>query len=286
MPIPFRLVDVFTDRPLAGNQLCVVPDPLDLPDGLMQAIAREIGFSETTFVTSASHGGYSMRIFTPGSELPFAGHPTLGTAFVMVAEGRCAASLVQRTEVGEVPVEVDTAAGLASMRQPPPAFGPELEGREQMATALRLPVGALRQDLPVRVATTGLPHLMVAAAGEEAVAAARPDGDLVEALLETAGADGLYLFSVDPEARRAKARMFAKGIGVAEDPATGSAAGPLGAHLADLGMIEPGRLVISQGEEIGRPSELRVDVGRTEGGLRVDVGGGVAVVGRGEFDLP
>src|SRR6266480_4211134 len=118
MRIPFRLVDVFTDRPLAGNQLCVVPEaPTGLDPALMQLVAKEIGFSETTFVTGASGERYSMRIFTPDRELPFAGHPTLGTAFVMVSEGRVQTPAIQEVAAGDVPVEVDLESGFAWMRQ-------------------------------------------------------------------------------------------------------------------------------------------------------------------------
>src|SRR4051812_29428444 len=124
--IPFRLVDVFTDRPLTGNQLCVVPEPTELTTETMQALAREIGFSETTFVTSVEPGRYGLRIFTPFNEMPFAGHPTLGTAFVMVSEGRVSSPVVQVVAAGDVEVEVDVArdgrSGVARMRQLPPEF--------------------------------------------------------------------------------------------------------------------------------------------------------------------
>src|SRR4029450_13202554 len=141
MRIPFRLVDVFTDRPLAGNQLCVIPDPVELDDDSMQAIAAEIGFSETTFVTAAEGHRYSMRIFTPGKELPFAGHPTLGTAFVLAAEGYVQSPVTQSSPGGEMRVEVDVGAGFARMRQFPPRFGPFLDDRERGARAAMLTGG-------------------------------------------------------------------------------------------------------------------------------------------------
>src|SRR5436190_23987267 len=122
--VPFRLVDVFTERPLAGNQLCVVPETsVSLDPTVMQSLAREIGFSETTFVTEAGGDRYTMRIFTPDQELPFAGHPTLGTAYLMVAEGRVTSPAIQTTAVGEVPVEIDVEEGFGWMRQRPPMFG-------------------------------------------------------------------------------------------------------------------------------------------------------------------
>src|SRR5947208_9401793 len=124
MRLGFRLVDVFAKRPLQGNQLCVVPEETSMTDARMLAVAKEIGFSETTFVTSAGGDRYSMRIFTPGGELPFAGHPTLGTAFVLVSEGRITSPATQHVAAGEFAMEVDGAAGTARMRQRDPEFDP------------------------------------------------------------------------------------------------------------------------------------------------------------------
>src|SRR2546426_9522738 len=125
MRIPFRLVDVFTERPLAGNQLCVVPDGAHVDEELMQGLAQEIGFSETTFVVGSGGDRYRMRIFPPGSELPFAGHPTLGTAFTLVSEGRVSSPATQSVPAGEIEVEVDVGRGFARMRQLAPTFGEE-----------------------------------------------------------------------------------------------------------------------------------------------------------------
>ena len=286
MEVPFRLVDVFTERALAGNQLCVVPEPDDgLDDALMLAIAREIGFSETTFVTEASGDRYAMRIFTPGEELPFAGHPTLGTAFVLAAEGRISSPATQVVKAGEFHVEIDVGGGLARVRQHAPEFGPEVKAIGPLAEAVGLPERDLRTDLWPRVVSTGIGHLMVPAKDAEGVARARPTSDAVDAMLREHGAGGLYLFAVVDDGE-AKARMFAPGVGVAEDPATGSAAGPLGAYLAHHGVAGmPGRLRIRQGDEVRRPSELHVEV-RTDGdSFEVWVEGGVVIVGRGVFEL-
>src|SRR5919204_2707584 len=134
--LPFRLVDVFTERPLAGNQLCVVPQvPASLDAITMQSLAREIGFSETTFVTAIARARYRMRIFTPGKELPFAGHPTLGTAFVLVYEGAVESPAVQEVAAGDIPVEVDADAGHAWMQQLAPTFGRELRNTDELARA-------------------------------------------------------------------------------------------------------------------------------------------------------
>lgn len=285
MRVAFRLVDVFTDRPFAGNQLCVIPDPQTLDADAMQVLAREIGFSETTFVTEAAAGRYAMRIFTPDEELPFAGHPTLGTAFVLAQEGRIESNAVQRTHAGEVPVEVDLARSSARMRQLPPTFGPAFEDREVLAAAASLSVDELDPELPARVVATGLGSLMVPVRDPAALRRAERDARGVRAATEASGGEALYLFAVEGPGR-VTARMFDPGVGIGEDPATGSAAGPLGAYLAEHGLAGmPGGVVIRQGEQVGRPSELRVDVARDGASWVIHVEGGVRIVGDGGFEL-
>jgi len=282
--VPFRLVDVFAPRPLAGNQLCVVPEPLDLDDATMQALAKEIGFSETTFVTESDGERYAMRIFTPAAELPFAGHPTLGTAFVLVSEGRVTSPATQVVAAGQIPVEVDLEAGTAWMTQLPPEFGPVFEDRELIALAIGLEVGDLDPDLPVRTVSTGLPPTIVPLRDAETLRRAVRNAAAVAEAVAASGGEDLYLFAVTEEG--VTARMFDAELGVGEDPATGSAAGALGAYLAEhelAGM--PGSVLIRQGAQVGRPSELFVETGREDGGWRVRVGGGVHVVGRGTFEL-
>jgi len=293
MRIPFRLVDVFTDRPLAGNQLCVVPEPVPrLTPELMQAVAREIGFSETTFVTSFGHERYAMRIFTPDHELPFAGHPSIGTAFVLVSEGRLPSPLTQIVEAGEFAMSVDVPAGTARMRQSNAEFFEPLdeEARRALAASVRLdPDRDLMPDLPVQKVSTGFGHLNLPVRDAATVGRAAADRPALVPLLEAADTDGVYIFSVEESSKdgsRAKARLFAPVAGVDEDPATGSAAGPLGAYLVHHGLIPSGRLTISQGIELGRPSTLIVDVEWEDGALSVYVEGGVRVVGEGRFDLP
>lgn len=285
MRVPFRLVDVFTDHPLAGNQLCVIPEGPPLDDATMLALAREIGFSETTFVSEVARNRYRMRIFTPDGELPFASHPTLGTAFVLAAEGRIRSPAVQVVAAGEIPVEVDLAGGTARMRQLNPTFGPDLARTEALAAAVGLGLGNLHPDLPPQVVSTGLPTLLVPAGDASAVARARRDAAGVRQMcLESGGAD-LYLFALTDDG--AKARMFDPGVGIGEDAATGSAAGPLGAYLAERGEAGmPGHLDVVQGEEIGRPSVLHVEVQPDGTEWAVTVGGGVRLVGEGAFDIP
>jgi trans-2,3-dihydro-3-hydroxyanthranilate isomerase len=282
--VPFRLVDVFTPRPLAGNQLCVVPEPGELDEAEMQAIAKEIGFSETTFVTEASGDRYAMRIFTPGQELPFAGHPTLGTAFVLVGEGRVSTPATQLIAAGEIPVEVDVASRTAWMTQLPAEFGPIFPDRDLIARAIGLTVAELDPRRPVQTVSTGLPTTIVPVRDLDTLRRATRNEHLVGEAVRATGGQDLYLFA--PTAEGVTARMFDSEFGIGEDPATGSAAGPLGIYLAEYGDLDTTRPVsIRQGEQVGRPSELHVEARREDGVWRVRVGGGVHVVGRGTFDL-
>ncbi len=294
MHVPFRLVDVFTDRPLAGNQLCVVPEPVALSTETMQAIAHEIGFSESTFVTSidAAASRYGLRIFTPTRELPFAGHPTLGTAFVMVAEGLVSSPLIQQVAAGDVPVDVQVGgsspsmkAGFARMRQLAPSFGPVVEDREGLARALGLHAGDLHHELPPQVVSTGFPELMVPVASEDAVSRATPLAAQLGEILRPLGTDGCYLAWVEGTTAHTRF-LWPVGTMVREDAATGGAVGPLGAYLAERGVLSEGRLLVSQGIEMGRPSSLMVEVEEGADGWTVFVGGGVIMVGSGAFELP
>lgn len=286
MRIEFRLVDVFTERPLSGNQLCVIPDGAGMPDELMQGLAREIGFSETTFVTEAAADRYAMRIFTPGAEIPFAGHPSLGTAFVLASEGRIDGHAVQSVAAGEFSLDVDLEASKAWMDLGMPKLGPGAPDLRAVAEAAGLAETDLDPGLPPQVVSAGLPHLMVSLAEPDLLGRARPDPERLRELLGGLGADGYYLFFFDPDSNHVSARMFGPGLSLLEDPATGSAAGPLGAYLARREVLQPGRMTVSQGVEMGRPSTLLVDVSEADGEVTVSVGGGVAIVGRGHFDIP
>jgi trans-2,3-dihydro-3-hydroxyanthranilate isomerase len=284
MDVSFRLVDVFCERPFSGNQLCVVPELGELDDPAMQTLAKEIGFSETTFVTGYGGDRYAMRIFTPGAELPFAGHPTIGTAFVLVAEGRVTSPATQVVKAGEFPVTVDLDHSYATMRQLPPRFGPELEDRGSIAAGGGLEPADLRSDLPLQVVSTGFPHLLVPVRDEETLRRAHRNDEALLNIRQRYGLDAIYLFALTEEG--ATARLFDVGFGTWEDPATGSAAGPLGAYLAAQGAGGmPGRLGIRQGHPVGRPSLLDVDVRPAGDSWVVEVGGGVAVVGEGTFRI-
>ena len=283
MEVAFRLVDVFTEVPFAGNQLCVVPEPVGLDTGTMATLAREIGFSEATYATAVRSDGYDVRIFTPVEELPFAGHPTLGTAFVLVSEGRVTPSVVQTSIAGDVPVEVDLTAGFAWMRQLPPVLHDPVLDRAAAARAAGLELDELVDDLPIVVASTGLAHLMVPVRDEVVLRRATRDHAGCAAVCAANAAESLYLFTVRGHGD-VMARMFDRGAQIGEDPATGSAAGPLGAYLATHGLAgAPGCVLIAQGEMIGRPSFLHVQVEPESGSLAVRVGGGVRIVGEGIF---
>jgi trans-2,3-dihydro-3-hydroxyanthranilate isomerase len=276
----YVVADVFTDRPLTGNQLAVFTDARAIPEHLLQPLARELNFSETVFVLPPEGEGHArIRIFTPSTELPFAGHPTLGTAFVLAAPMQLG-SIVLETARALVPVELtrDESGRIVfgRMRQPVPTVAPYPE-----AQALLQALGLERSELPVEVYDNGVEHVYVALATSEDVASLRPD----TAALSRFGQVGANCFA--GSGTRWKTRMFATGLGVAEDPATGSAAGPLACHLARHGWIDWGEEIeIEQGTELGRPSRL---VARAEGGGglidRVEVGGSAVTVARGEFRL-
>jgi trans-2,3-dihydro-3-hydroxyanthranilate isomerase len=284
--VPFEMVDVFAEAPFGGNQLCVVAEP---PDGLdhatMQALALEIGFSETTYVTGIRPDGYDVRIFTPDEELPFAGHPTLGTAFVLARAGMIGTDVVQHCGAGEIPVRIDVDGGQATMRQLPPSFGDEFGDREAVAAAAGLRLDDLVERLPIVPVSTGIAHTMVAVRDDDALRRAVRDDRATATVCERIDAESLYLFAVRGDGD-VRARMFDKGTQIGEDPATGSAAGPLGAYLSAHGVGGmPGSVVIAQGEQVGRPSFLHVDVAANGSSWDVDVGGGVRWVGDGAFEL-
>lgn len=278
----YVVADVFTDTPLAGNQLAVFTDARELPDELLQPLAREINFSETVFVLPPEQGGHArMRIFTPAAEIPFAGHPTLGTAFVLAAPLQLGEIRLE-TGSGIVPVRLERDETgrivFGRMEQPIPTNEPYPE-TAQLFDAL----GVGGSELPVESYDNGIKHVYVALPSERDVAALKPD---LGRLGELPAALGFNCFA--GSGSKWKTRMFAPGGGVPEDPATGSAAGPLALHLARHGRIAFGdEIEISQGAEIGRPSTLfaRVD-GSPEEVERVEVGGSAAVVARGEFRLP
>ena len=286
MRVPFRLVDVFAEAPFGGNQLCVVPETPDGLDGAtMQALALEIGFSETTFVTAVRPDGYDVRIFTPEDELPFAGHPHPWDRVRACSRGRDRGQAIQRCGAGDVPVRIDLAGSRATMRQLPPEAGPRVEDRRGGRRGGGPDRERPGRGLPIVPVSTGIPHAMVAIRDDDALRRAVRDDRRCAEVCARADAESLYLFVVRGP-KDVRARMFDKGSNIGEDPATGSAAGPLGAYLVQHQLLEtPGSVVIAQGEQVGRPSFLHVDVDRDGDAWRIDVGGGVRPMGEGVFEL-
>jgi trans-2,3-dihydro-3-hydroxyanthranilate isomerase len=276
-------LDVFAERRLAGNGLAVVDAADDVSDETMLALAKETRLSETTFVQSTdTHGAdYRNRIWDPHEELPFAGHPSLGTAVAVARwRGLDEASFVQETGAGLQPIEVRKQNGgwRASMLQNEPEFGPELD-RDAVMTAVGLRAEDAHPELPPQVVSTGMPHVMAPVADHEVLSRALPDYSTIYELAEPHGSIVIYIAWCEPDQGRVRARSFTRTAEMGEDPATGSAAGPLGAYL----FLRTGcsRLVIRQGEEMGRPSVLEVEM--VEG--RPRVAGGVIPVIDGEVSL-
>lgn len=277
----FRYVvcDVFTDQPLAGNQLAVFTDAREIPEDQLQRLAKELNLAETTFVyPPAADGHVRMRIFTPAAELPFAGHPTLGTAFVLAAPLQLGEIRIE-TGRGTIPVRVEREGArivFGRMEQPLPTVT-AFERADELLAALSV----TKSELPVELYDNGVPHVFVALGSAREVAGLEPESQRIKAL----GAYGINCFARD--GTRWKTRMFGPAFGIAEDPATGSAAGPLAYHLARHGRIRFGdEIEIVQGVEIGRPSTLYARVvGTADAVERIEVGGSAVVVARGEFRL-
>jgi trans-2,3-dihydro-3-hydroxyanthranilate isomerase len=279
--LAYQVVDVFTDIAFQGNPLAVVLDADDLPGESLQAIAREFNLSETAFPMAAEDGAhYRLRIFTPEVELPFAGHPSVGAAWVMGRLGRVAPGrVVQSCGVGLLALEVTPSGGPVTLTGGLPSYGGVLDAAPLLAA-----VGLVSRDLigvEPRTCGAGLDFafLMVS---EAAVGRAVPDMGLLRAV----GLAGVSVFAWDGE--RAHARVFAGGVGVLEDPATGSAALGLGVYLAQSGLLpEGGDYVVSQGAELGRPSTLYCAVTVQDGEVvRTSVSGRVAPVASGEVRRP
>jgi trans-2,3-dihydro-3-hydroxyanthranilate isomerase len=275
----YQVLDVFTATPLEGNQVAVFDDGLGLDGSLMQRAARELNLSETVFLLPPPDGAdAAVRIFTPATEMPFAGHPVLGTAFVL-GERLGVDTVRLKTGAGLVSIELTREGDRivsGEMEQPIPTWEP-WDREPELLRAL----GLERSGIPIEVYCNGPRHLYVELPDEAAVAALSPNiGEL-----GSLGAVGVSCFA--GAGTHFKTRMFGPGLGVAEDPATGSAAGPLAVHLARHGRIGFGdRIEIRQGVEIGRPSILHACVeGTAERVERVLVGGAAVVVATGEYRL-
>jgi trans-2,3-dihydro-3-hydroxyanthranilate isomerase len=277
MTLRYVVADVFTDTPLTGNQLAVFTDGRDVDDETMQKLAREMNFSETVFVLPPEDGGHArIRIFTPSSELPFAGHPVLGSAFVLAAPLQLGEIRLE-TGSGVVPVVLQREGArivFGWMQQPIPAFE-TFERADELQEVL-----GVRSGLPVELYHLGPGHVFVELGSEDDVAGLAPDFGALALF-------GVGINCFAGSGKSWKTRMFAPSSGVAEDPATGSAAGPLAIHLARHGRTDFGdEIEISQGAELNRPSKLYARVeGSADRIERVEVGGSAVTVARGEFRL-
>jgi trans-2,3-dihydro-3-hydroxyanthranilate isomerase len=287
-----RWVDVFTERPLKGNPLAVVIGAEGLAEEQMQAIARETNLSETTFLLPPDNPEHAarVRIFTPYVELPFAGHPTIGTAWVLLQERLVrngATGLTLEEGIGPVAVHVDGEGPgrILWMVHPPVKFGETIEERDEMAGALGLSLGELLPGVPIQVASTGLPFVYVALRDPSSVDAAVSSGQHLASLLGSHGLPPVFLFAVNGE-NRLYSRMFGphSATQVTEDPATGSASGPLGAFAVRYGLIPRApkvSMVSEQGTKMGRQSFVHIKLGfETDNELpdRIEVGGSVVPV--------
>jgi len=296
-------LDVFTDTPLEGNQLAVFPDPpRDLGTDAMQRIAREMAFSESTFLfPKEARGDIRMRIFTPGEELPMAGHPTIGTTFALALEGAIEQDrreFVFELGIGPTPVSLawdTTGLSFAWMTQPAPTFGTRLEPREAVAAAIGVEPRDLVDGLPAQVVSCGVSFLFVPLATRAAVDRVTIDRRALARAFEKAGSQErpVFFFTTDRSGARDDeqiySRMLAPGFGIAEDPATGSASGPLGSYLFQYGVVDADRarsMVSLQGVAMGRPSRIHISIdtaGKTI--TRVRVGGKAVLVGSGTLSV-
>jgi trans-2,3-dihydro-3-hydroxyanthranilate isomerase len=297
----FITADVFTETVFGGNPLAVLPDGRGLDDAQMQAIAREFNLSETVFVLPPDDAAHTrrLRIFTPASELPFAGHPTIGTALVLASlreielEGT-RTGIVFEEGAGPVPVEIEAEAGRARFAWLTAPKAPEYHDAPDaaaLAAMLSLAPADLvtQQGLP-RAVSCGLPFVVVQLRSRDPLRRARLDRAAWEHLLRGQWADIVYLFTEDaPDGFDFQARTFAPGTGIDEDPATGSAAAAFGGWLGRFRGEHDGghQWRIAQGIEMGRPSQLSVEAVREDGALRtVRVGGAAVRVTEGTIEVP
>jgi trans-2,3-dihydro-3-hydroxyanthranilate isomerase len=300
----FHQLDVFTDTPLAGNPLAVFPEAAGFTDTTMQAIAREMNLSETAFVFDSDKATKRVRFFTPAAEIPLAGHPTIGTWWLLAELGALdvpqngTVRLTQETGAGILPVDIHLESGApteVAMTQPLPDFGALVADRERLGTALGGSGTTVEEQPTAQVVATALPQLMVPIGSLETLQGL-PSGGMggsLTAFLREFGTDCAMCYSldtVDPDAT-VHCRMFAPGLGVPEDPATGSAAGALASYLVWHGIVSPhdgvGTVVVEQGLEIDRPSRIHAEIAVGHGGeiTEVRVGGRAVTIITGEVTL-
>jgi trans-2,3-dihydro-3-hydroxyanthranilate isomerase len=303
----YHLVDVFTNRQFGGNPLAVFTNGRGIRAETMQAIAKELNLSETTFVLPPGDAAndYRVRIFTPGAELPMAGHPTVGTTFVLAREhmiergGADGAETEIKLEegVGTIPVRIQWRggeAGFIQMRQPRPTFGARVENVEAVAEMLSVDAEEITAtNLPLEVVSCGVPFFYVPLRSLRAVQNIKFRVDVWERKLKGVVPPEVFVFTreVEFEGSTVHSRMFAPGIGIWEDPATGGASGPLGSYLVRYGVVacgdgEAAEFTSEQGIEMGRPSFIRIKIAREgEEITDVRVGGECRFMGEGYLEI-
>jgi trans-2,3-dihydro-3-hydroxyanthranilate isomerase len=304
----YILVDVFTDRPFGGNPLAIFPDARGIGLRTMQAIAKEFNLSETTFVLPPSEAGADshVRIFTPAAELPIAGHPTVGTAFVMARESVLAhqqskpTTMFLQEGVGIIAVTLDwniDRAPRITMQQPLPTFGPRFVDPAMLASVLGLEPTDLRSDLPCEIVSCGVPFLLVPIKDLQTIKRISFQQGLWQQFLANFASPHILAFTQETQLQTNQtdeagvhSRMFAPAFGISEDPATGAANGPLGSYLVHYGAVprQEGTfsLISEQGFEIGHPSLMYITVEHSDRRIRsVSVGGHCVYMGEGELEL-
>lgn len=305
MKVNYHLVDVFTDRQFGGNQLAVVPDGQGIPGEAMQTIAREFNLSETTFVLPAEDPANTckVRIFTPGRELPMAGHPTVGTAFVLARSGiinpesgQTRAMARFEEGVGPIRVSVDFEGGQPGtiwMTQLLPGWGETFDDRAAVAEVLSLNTEDIDSNLPIQVVSCGVPFTFVPLRSLDAARRAHINLDAWQRTISSRGLSEIFLFTreVENPGSTVHSRMFAPGMGIAEDPATGAASGPLGCYLVRYGLVPvpdggTAHIVSEQGIEMLRPSFVHIEIDSQGGEISgVHVGGTCMYMGSGTLEL-
>lgn len=300
--IRFVTADVFTNVRLGGNQLAVIPDARGIPEEFLLPICREFNYSETTFVYPPEQPGHTrrVRIFTPGGEVPFAGHPTVGTAVVLAATGELSLDdpetrVVLEENVGPIPVVIRNSHAGGGWAQfsvaKLPEVGPPVPSRGVLSRILGLETGDLlgTTEKPQAV-SCGLPFLIVPLTSLDAVSRARVKMDRWDETLAHAWASMIWVYAADPEGgdHHYRARMFAPGINVPEDPATGSAGAAFAGYLAARSRVRGGTLnwTIDQGVEMGRPSRLEIEADKADGEITaIRVGGAAVLVSEGTMAI-
>ncbi|HEY9727827.1 MAG TPA: PhzF family phenazine biosynthesis protein [Chroococcales cyanobacterium] len=291
--LPFYIVDVFAIAPYTGNQLAVFTNASAISDAQMQQIAKEMNYSETTFLTSPTpqNGGYNVRIFTPKKELPFAGHPTLGTAYIIQKE------IIQEPidvvnlnlQVGQIPVtwhNSEDTGEVLWMRQNPPSFHQILDANA-LAPVLNLDLDEIDSRFPIQEVSTGIPFIIVPLKTHASLKRIRVNREKFFELVEKTQSKEILVFcpeTYSPE-NQLSVRVFAEFLGIPEDPATGSANGCLAGYLVEHSYFgdKPVDVRVEQGYEIGRPSLLLLKAHSREDTIEVSVGGKVVTIAKGEF---